>query len=112
MSRATRARVSASASMLCVFGIAACGPSAIPLNGSAPAEGLATIRETDGFIVDEDGHVEISRVDGCVVQTHALVVQTNALRARRHHFDSSPFRLVAISTRQFFKSAERKFAAC
>src|SRR4051812_39167078 len=63
MSRANRARASASAFVLCVFGIVACGPSAIPLNGTAPAEGVATIREPDGFIVDEDGHVEISRVD-------------------------------------------------
>ena len=69
MSRANRARASTFTSMLCVLGIAACGPSAIPLNGTAPSEGVATIREADGFIVDEDGHVEISRVDDTPVPT-------------------------------------------
>lgn len=43
--------------------LTACAPAPIALSPGAPADGLATIRESDGFIVDEDGHVEISRVD-------------------------------------------------
>jgi hypothetical protein len=49
------------------WGLAACGPAPIALSPGAPADGVATIRESDGFIVDEDGHVEISRVDDAPV---------------------------------------------
>ncbi len=49
--------------------LVACGPAPIALSPGAPADGVATIRETDGFIVDEDGHVEISRVDDTPVPT-------------------------------------------
>lgn len=50
-------------------GLAGCGPAPIALSPGAPADGVATIRESDGFIVDEDGHVEISRVDDTPVPT-------------------------------------------
>ena len=54
---------------LMVWGLVACGPAPIALSPGAPADAVATIRETDGFIVDEDGHVEISRVDDTPVPT-------------------------------------------
>jgi len=94
--------------MLCVFGVAACGPSAIPLNGSAPAEGVATIREADGFIVDEDGHVEISRVDDTPVPTGS----TYSVSAGKHKVElirNSPTKANSADT--YFLKAGGKYIA-
>ena len=94
--------------MLCVLGLAACGPSAIPLNGTAPAEGVATIREADGFIVDEDGHVEISRVDDTPVPTGSAY----SVSAGKHKVElirNSPTK--ANSNATYFLKAGGKYVA-
>ena len=94
--------------MLCVLGVVACAPAAIPLSGSSPAEGVATIREADGFIVDEDGHVEISRVDDTLVPTGS----TYSVSAGKHKVElirNSPTK--ANSAQTYFLKAGGKYVA-
>ena len=108
MSRAICVRVSASASLLSTLGVVACGPSAIPLYGSAPADGVATIREADGFIVDEDGHVEISRVDDTPLPTGSAY----GVSAGKHKVElirNSPTK--ANSAETYFLKAGGKYVA-
>ena len=108
MSRGIHVKVSACASLLSVLGVVACAPSAIPLYGSAPAEGVATIRETDGFIVDEDGHVEISRVDDTPLPTGSAY----AVSAGKHKVElirNSPTK--ADSAETYFLKAGAKYVA-
>ncbi len=97
--------------VVCIFGTlgsTACGPSAIPLHGSAPPEGIATVSETDGFIVDEDGHVEITRVDDTPVPTGS----TYQLAAGKHKVElirNSPTKASSADT--YFLKAGGKYVA-
>ena len=106
MGRVTRAK---SRTAACVLALAtACVPSAIALNGSAPAEGVATISEADGFIVDEDGHVEISRVDDAPIPTGSAYT----LSAGKHKIElirNSPTK--ASSAETYFLKAGGKYVA-
>jgi hypothetical protein len=108
MGRVTKCRVSAGKWLLGALAVSACGPSAIPLHSGAPAEGIATINETDGFIVDEDGHVEITRVDDTPVPTGSSY-QLSAGKHKVELIRNSPTK--ASSAETYFLKAGGKYVA-
>jgi hypothetical protein len=63
---------------------------------------VATIRESDGFIVDEDGHVEISRVDDTPVPTGSAY-QVAAGKHKVELIRNSPTKASSADT-YFFKA--------
>lgn len=93
---------------VCASGLVACGPKPIALSPGAPADGVATIRESDGFIVDEDGHVEISRVDDTPVPTGSAY-QVAAGKHKVELIRNSPTK--AFSAETYFLKAGSSYVA-
>jgi hypothetical protein len=108
MGEMTLSRAAVFARMLGALALAACGPSAIPLGGATPGEGVATVSETHGVVVDEDGHVEITRVD----ETPVPEGSKYSIAAGKHKVElvrNSPTK--ASSAETYFLKAGGKYVA-